>query len=92
MKQRSNRSIEWSEFSAIVDDHIEGYTVPQYGDYPNDSVAEWSAHDCETQIKKYVTRIGSNQRGFDDQQLDLLKIAHYACLVYNKRIQEKEEK
>lgn len=80
---------EWNEFNALEIDHIADYTIPQYGDAPNDFMSTTSAHDVEQQIIKYTKRFGSNQRGFNDQQLDLLKIAHYCCILYFKRIKER---
>lgn len=85
---KSNRANEWNDFTPLVEDHIENYTVPQYGDAPNDNVAGWSARDCEKQIEKYVKRFQGNARGPEESRRDLLKIAHYCCLTYNKRIQE----
>ena len=81
----SGREDEWMGFAGIVAAHVGGYTVQQYGDIGEDNVTNWSAKDCEKQIEKYVKRFGSGARGFDEAQRDLLKIAHYACLTYNKR-------
>lgn len=79
----SRRGKEWKAFAGIVADHIEQYTVPQYGDAPNDQIAAWSAAQCINQISKYAARYGHNQRA-GQETLDLLKIAHYACLAYHK--------
>ena len=38
----AQRTKDWNEFAAKVADHIENYTVPQYGDAPNDNVESWS--------------------------------------------------
>jgi hypothetical protein len=78
------------DFAMTVLSHIEHYTVPQYGDFPNDQVTPWTSGDCKKQIAKYVARFGSNQRGCEDEMRDLLKIAHYAALAYNKLITESE--
>ena len=34
----AQRTKDWNEFAAKMADHIENYTVPQYGDAPNDNV------------------------------------------------------
>jgi hypothetical protein len=33
------------------------------------------------QIKKYAQRFGNDARG-DERQADLVKIAHYCCMIY----------
>lgn len=79
----AQRTKDWNEFAAKVADHIENYTVPQYGDAPNDNVESWSAQDCIAQVQKYAARFGNNQRT-GQEELDLMKIAHYAQLVMGK--------
>lgn len=79
----AQRTKDWNEFAAKVADHIENYTVPQYGDAPNDNVESWSAQDCIAQVQKYAARFGNNQRT-DQEELDLMKIAHYAQLAMDK--------
>ena len=82
----SERGIQWLLFIDRVLAHIESYTVPQYGDYPNDQVESWTAKDCVRQIGKYVARFNSNSRGENERLKDLVKIAHYAQLAYDKEI------
>lgn len=79
----SNRGKDWMVFAEKVLSHIENYTVPQYGDAPDDQVEEWDAQDCTTTIRRYASRSGKNQRSGQDK-LDMLKTAHYAQLAYNK--------
>lgn len=79
----AQRTKDWNEFAAKVADHIENYTVPQYGDAPNDNVESWSSQDCIAQIQKYAARFGANQRA-GQEELDLMKIAHYAQLAMCK--------
>lgn len=86
----AQRTKDWNEFATKVADHIENYTVPQYGDAPNDNVEAWSAQDCRTQIKKYAARFGNNQRA-GQEELDLMKIAHYAQLAHDKLKQQQME-
>ena len=77
------RTNAWNDFAAKVADHITNYTVPQYGDAPNDNVESWSAADCIAQVQKYAARFGTNQRA-GQEELDLMKIAHYAQLAHDK--------
>lgn len=79
----SNRATEWMAFATDVTDHIEQYTVPQYGDAPDDQIESWTAEQCVMQIQKYAARFGKNARSGQDE-LDLLKTAHYACLARTK--------
>lgn len=84
---RENVSIRrymWEVFSGIVQMHIEEYTIPQYGDYPNDNLTTFSAEDCLTNISRYAARLKTNSRGKDETLSDLLKIAHYASIAYLK--------
>jgi L-lactate utilization protein LutC len=80
----SNRRSEWNAFAYKVGQHIDEYTVPQYGDMPEDQLTEYSFDDCVTQIKKYCNRTKTNARGRAETSLDMIKIAHYACAAYNK--------
>ena len=84
-KELSNRGKEWAEFSAIVAQHIEGYTVPQYGDAPHDQASGFSEQDIAANIRRYVNRMETNARGPVEAQRDLLKIAHYCALLHFKR-------
>ena len=78
------RQYMWDIYSNIVGLHIAEYTVPQYGDYPNDNVAKWSVQDCIRQIQKYANRLESNARGPEEMLRDLLKISHYCQLAFFK--------
>ena len=82
----AQRTKDWNEFAAKVADHIENYTVPQYGDAPDDNVEAWSAQDCIAQIQKYAARFGNNQHT-GQEELDLMKIAHYTQLAMGKMTQ-----
>jgi hypothetical protein len=80
-----NRSREWAEFAALALQHIEEYTVPQYGDAPDDQASGFSEHDIAANMRRYVNRLESNARGPEEAQRDLLKIAHYCAILYFKR-------
>lgn len=80
----TERGKEWEIFSKTVWNHIEDYTVPQYGDWPDDAAENYTPRDCIKQIEKYASRFGKNQRGEEEQKRDILKIAHYACIIWGK--------
>jgi len=79
----SCRGEEWIKFGSRVLEHIEIYTVPQYGDAPDDQVEDWSPEMCVMTIKKYCSRFGNNSRE-GQEKIDLLKIAHFAQIAYDK--------
>ena len=79
----TNRGREWARFAQEVLDHIETYTVNQYGDGPNDQVEEWDAKTCALSAAKYGKRHGTNQRAGQELQ-DCKKGAHYYCVTYFK--------
>lgn len=87
---KSLRAVEWIRFAKEVLEHIENYTVPQYGDKSEDQCTEFSESDFITQMKRYLNRYGKNARE-GQQQLDLLKIAHYACMLHTKLSEQEEE-
>ena len=70
-------------FSLRVLQHIESYTVPQYGDAPNDEVESWSIEECLLAVKKYNARDGKNSRE-GQQELDFLKMAHFVQIAADK--------
>lgn len=78
----SLRGQDWQEFSAKVLNHIEEYTVPQYGDKGEDRASEYTLETIAEHIGRYRDRIGSNSRGSIEAKRDMLKIAHYASLGY----------
>lgn len=91
----TGRGKEWSEFAQIILNHIENYTVPQYGDITTDNVSKWSVDEIMPQIERYVRRYKSNSRP-GQEHLDMMKIAHYACMAYfkidkNKEVIEKKQ-
>ena len=84
MLNLSKRGEEWLEFATEVGHHIETYTVPQYGDMPDDQMTTASIADIKHNIMRYMNRLGSNARGERESILDLIKVAHYACIAANK--------
>ena len=69
----SSRGKQWNKFAGQVENHIENYTVPQYGDAPNDQVEEFTLEDFRVNLKRYVNRIGSNARGAEEAKRDCKK-------------------
>lgn len=79
----SRRAYDWNVFSRKVWQHIENYTVPQYGDRGEDQVSNYDARMCVEQVKKYAARFGKGSRPGEELR-DIMKIAHYAQLAYDK--------
>lgn len=79
----TQRASDWMEFAQDVARHIENYTVPQYGDKGQDQCTEYSVEDLFLQVRKYVNRFGKNVRP-GQEALDLLKIAHYVQMTWDK--------
>ena len=80
---RTKRGAEWKAFADKVLTHIDTYAVPQYGDTGEDEIDDWSIESCLRAINKYTKRHGKGMREGQDK-LDMLKIPHYACFIYNK--------
>jgi hypothetical protein len=80
----SERSNQFIGFAFIVLKHIDSYTVPQYGDSPNDEVESWTSEQCVKAIQKYTSRYGSQRRGRIEELRDLVKIAHFAQIAFDK--------
>ena len=91
MQTVDNRIREWLLFASEVAQHVAYYTVPQYGDLPDDPLSKWTAEDCVRQIGKYVNRFESNARGDLEGLIDMKKAAHYACVAYMKLQKRLEE-
>jgi predicted RNA-binding Zn-ribbon protein involved in translation (DUF1610 family) len=81
----SRRVDEWNKYSEIVSGHIKNYTIPQYGDMPDDMISTWSVDDCIKAIKRYCDRSSVSRRGELESLRDLVKIGHYACIALNKK-------
>jgi hypothetical protein len=84
----SSRGKEWIDFSRIVLEHIEKYTVPQYGDYLDDQISNFDTCDMIVDMKWYLNRVESNSRGIQETLRDMLKVAHYACIQYYKLLEQ----
>ena len=82
---KSSRLKFWNEFSPLVADHVENYTVPQYGDYPYDQMTAFTIEEIVMNMKRYLNRALSNQRGIEESLRDCLKLAHYASELWAKK-------
>lgn len=79
----SKRGEEWLTFANEVLQHIETYTVPQYGDKGEDRASEYDLAVIAEHIGRYRDRIGSNARGPIEARRDMIKIAHYASFGHD---------
>lgn len=84
----SKRAKDWARFYGCVHDHIENYTVPQYGDKGQDLITTQDVGYCIFNAKKYLERFGKSSRP-GEELLDLMKAAHYIEMAWTK-MQEKE--
>lgn len=80
----SKRVLQFMDFETIVEGHIENYTIPQYGDAPDDEVERWTPLQCVKAIGKYQARFENGRRGRLETLRDMVKIAHFACLAFDK--------
>jgi hypothetical protein len=85
-----HRLDQWMEFQDRVFDHVEQYTCPQYGDMPKDQAAEFTIEEIAMNMKRYLNRVGKGQRGPEEARRDMLKVAHYACMIYAKMMEQEE--
>lgn len=90
-KPLSNRSQHWQKFSLEMLDHVENYTVKQYGDYPHDQLTEFSDEEILSSMKRYLSRAGRGQRGQAEEMRDMLKLAHYASVRYARLAAQEQE-
>ena len=90
-KARSYRELLWDIFSEQVVHHVGTYTVPQYGDFPDDQLSDFTEADIKTQIHRYVNRMDTNARGDIEAMRDLFKICHYCSELYVRKLGFVEE-
>ncbi len=80
--QVSERGKDWIEFSNKILDHIEKYTIKQYGDKGADQCTEFDEQDFITNLKRYLNRHGKNSRP-GQNKLDKIKMAHYIQMLHD---------
>lgn len=83
----SQRGEDWTYFAAAVFNHIEDYTVSQYGDKGHDQATDFTVEEIVMNMKRYLNRVGRNSRE-GEQERDCLKLAHYACMLKEKLVEE----
>jgi len=87
-----NRIRQWDRFNDQVLDHIERYTLEQYGsEEGTEQIDSFTIEDCWTNIQRYYNRRGSNVRGNKESLRDIIKVAHYAQFIYDKLKEELKE-
>lgn len=80
-----NRITQWEQFSAQVLEHIDQYTLVQYGNPEGDEqVDAFTVEDCFKNMERYFNRRNSSVRGNKERLRDVIKIARYAQLIYGK--------
>ncbi len=81
-----DRPGDWKRFSEQIVKHIDLYTIPQYQDEnaEKDQVGAWTSKECIDSMQRYINRFGKNARGSKEALRDMLKLAHYAQLAYDK--------
>jgi hypothetical protein len=74
---------QWEAFSKEMQSHIKEYANKQYGDFPDKTIAKYDIVKIQAKLEAYVDRIGKGARGKDEEIRDCLKIAHFACYLFN---------
>lgn len=82
LSANSARGMDWMVFAAAVLEHIENYTVKQYGDSGKDLASGYTPEDSLRSASKYIARFGRNVRE-GEQARDFFKLAHCAQLAYS---------
>jgi len=91
------KSEQFIDFTMKTIQHINTYVIPQYGDFPDKTIAKFTPEKIQGRLEAYVDRIGKSSRGPEDALMDCLKIAHFACYLYcilkygDAQYQEKDE-
>lgn len=80
-----DRLKQWKEFSKVVEDHIEKYANVQYGDESEtDQASNFTPEDCWQNMQRYYNRRQTAVRGRVEQLRDVVKVAHYAQMIFDK--------
>lgn len=78
----SNRGERFKGVARAVYQHIEKYTVPQYGDYPDDRLTEMDEQDCWQDVQKYLSRRNGKERAPGQHKQDILKMIHLLAEIW----------
>lgn len=73
----------WRRFSALVEEHIANYVVPQYGDEGEEPAKEYDFDDCIKQAQRYLARAKTNQRP-EGLERDMRKCAHWVQKAFDR--------
>jgi len=80
-----NRLEQWKDFCNQMEKHIVEYTQVQYGNTDgNEQVDNFTPDDCWQNMLRYFNRRKTSVRGSKEKLRDVIKIAHYAQLLYDK--------
>lgn len=80
-----DRITQWGAFDEQVRAHILRYTLQQYGNPGGDEQVDgFTVEDCWKNIERYANRRRASVRGDVERLRDLIKVAHYAQLAYDK--------
>jgi hypothetical protein len=84
-----NRSAKWIKFAENMPSHLLHYCDEQYPTTdPDNDLDNWTIEDVKAHMKTYVGRIGSTQRGSEQAKEDMIKLAHFASIIWNKLNEE----
>ena len=81
-----NRRQDWKRFSEkVMDRHLKQYVEAQYGNQGgDDQVSNWTPRQCMDALERYTNRFERNARGPIEQLRDMIKVSHYAQMIYDK--------
>ena len=80
-----DRIAQIERFTSQLRKHIIEYTIPQYSNTAGDDQAtNFTVEDCVQQLMTYINRRNARVRGPKEALRDWLKVAHYACFIYDK--------
>lgn len=77
-----NHSVTIENYLDHISIHIYSYVIPQYGDFPDKTVAKFSIEKIQGKLEAYIDRIVRSSRGLKDELIDSLKIGHFCCYLY----------
>ena len=75
--------VDFDEYAERVALHIESYVEPQYGNFPDKTIAKFNPIKIQGKLEAYTDRIGKSSRGKEDEIRDALKIGHFSCYLYS---------
>lgn len=80
-----DRVSQWLAFSDQELRHIDTYTREQYANPGGqEQIESFTVEDCWKNMERYFNRRHANTRGNVEKLRDLIKVAHYAQICYDK--------